>query len=77
MFDIKLEDLFEGPQETQHECEALIASFTIDNLYLQLANLWIKTNSNFDVLYRKIKELTNKDNMSLVFIDISEAGGKY
>lgn len=76
MFDIKLEDLFEGPEETQHECEALIASFTVDNLYLQLANLWIKANSNVDVLYRKMNDLTNKDNMSLVFIDLSEAEGK-
>lgn len=75
VFDIKLSELYEGPHETRNECEALIATFTIDNLYLQLANLMIKTPSNLDILYGKLKELTCPNDMSLVFIDLSEAEG--
>lgn len=77
MFDIKLTDLYEGPNETTNVCEAVIASFVIDNLELQLANLLIKNNSKLDMLYGKIKELTSPDDMSLVFIDLSETEGIY
>lgn len=68
--------LFEGPDDTKNECDALIATFTIDNLYIQLANLFIKGNSNLEILYGKIKELIHPDDMSLVFIDFSEAEGR-
>lgn len=44
-------------------------------MHLQLANLLIKNNSNLDLLYGKMKELTNPDDMLLVFIDLSEAEG--
>lgn len=77
MFDIKLSDLYEGPSETTNECEAVIASFEIDNLKLQLANLFIKHNSKLDIIYGKIKELISPDDMSMVFIDLSEAAGIY
>lgn len=75
MFDIKLCALYEGPNETRNECEALIASITVDNLILQLANLMIRNNSKLNNIYDKIKETINPDDMSLVFIDLSDTEG--
>lgn len=75
VFDIKLCALYEGPSETRNECEALIASFSVDHLMLQLANLMIRSSSNLSNIYEKIKEIINPDDMSLVFIDLSDTEG--
>ncbi|XP_057653342.1 endonuclease/exonuclease/phosphatase family domain-containing protein 1-like [Diorhabda carinulata] len=68
---IDLLSLNEGPSDTKTECEALVASFRVGNINLQLVNLMLHKSTNIDFLDQKFKELTSESDLLLVFIDFT------
>nr|XP_023029055.1 endonuclease/exonuclease/phosphatase family domain-containing protein 1-like isoform X1 [Leptinotarsa decemlineata] len=61
--------LNKGPDETNNECDALIASFRVGNLNMQLVNLSLNRGANIEILNQKFKDLTSEGDFLMVFID--------
>ncbi|XP_072397879.1 endonuclease/exonuclease/phosphatase family domain-containing protein 1-like [Diabrotica undecimpunctata] len=69
---VDLISLSEGPTDTKSECEALVASFRVGNINMQLVNLMLHKGTNIELLNQKFKELTTESDLLMVFIDFSD-----
>ncbi|KAG5897169.1 hypothetical protein JTB14_022532 [Gonioctena quinquepunctata] len=66
---IDLISLNKGPDESKNDCEALVATFRLGNLNMQLVNLTLRAGANIENLNQKFTELTSKEDFLVVFID--------
>uniref|UniRef100_A0A6P7GEI5 Endonuclease/exonuclease/phosphatase family domain-containing protein 1-like n=1 Tax=Diabrotica virgifera virgifera TaxID=50390 RepID=A0A6P7GEI5_DIAVI len=69
---VDLISLSEGPTDTKSECEALVASFRVGNINMQLVNLMLHKGTNIELLNQKFKELTTESDLLMVFIDFTD-----
>lgn len=76
---VELRNLLGNPEETQSECDALIAHFLIGDTNLQLVNLALKVGSNIALLNEKIADLISEEESVVLCIDLAnfhESDGK-
>ncbi|ERL91792.1 endonuclease/exonuclease/phosphatase family domain-containing protein 1 [Dendroctonus ponderosae] len=68
---IELRNLLGNPEETQSECDALIAHFLIGDINLQLVNLALKVGANIALLNEKIADLISEEETVVLCIDLA------
>ncbi|KAJ8951829.1 hypothetical protein NQ318_019804 [Aromia moschata] len=70
--DIDLISLNEAPEETRKDCEVLIATFRLGELYLQMVNMMLRRGADMKALGKKIRELSSDEEYLVVFADFSD-----